>query len=488
MRLSVTPGDPGGRVRQLVALIAAALIALTGTSRTHAEPSASAALGSTIEPPGRANVLLVVADDMRADSLWAMTALTRLAAERGVVFDRAYATTPLCCPSRASILTGRYARHHGVLANEPPHGGVAAFDDRSTLATGLQAVGARTGLIGRYLNGYNALAIPPGWDWWFAVWQTGNDYYGYRVNDRGTPRYFGNSPDAYQTRVLGQQALQFIGEDRTRPFFLMLAPRTPHGDPIADRLDAGALKGREIPVPPSYGEANVDDKPTWVRALPHLSGVDAEKLEKFRRLQHETLLSLDRALERIVKALAADGRLDRTWIIFTSDNGLTLGEHRLRNGKACAYEECVRVPLVVVPPPGTLAAARTDDRLVANIDLAPTIAALMGAELPGSVDGRSLLPLLDDPSAPWRDALVLEQLVDHNGRPAFVGLRTADRKYVRYASGDEELYDEAADPYELANLAGAPAWTAEKERLAAQLDRWLASPQVATPAGDRVPR
>ena len=160
-----------GRSRWLVGLLALTLV----ISATVAGRAASQALRSAPDA-GRANVVLIVADDMRADSLWVMPTVLALA-ERGVSFSKAYVTTPLCCPSRASILTGLYARHHGVMRNSPPNGGVEAFDDRSTLATWLQGAGVRIGQVGRYLNGYRSMDIPPGWDFWFGVWDQGDQYY-----------------------------------------------------------------------------------------------------------------------------------------------------------------------------------------------------------------------------------------------------------------------------------------------------------------------
>jgi N-acetylglucosamine-6-sulfatase len=181
----------------------------------------------------------------------------------------------------------------------------------------------------------------------------------------------------------------------------------------------------------------------------------------------ESLLSLDRLIDSIAQTLGADGRLERTWIIFTADNGLTLGEHRLTDSKKCPYEECIRVPLIVVPPPG-VAVPRSDGHVVANIDLAPTVAAILGADVGGPVDGRSLLPLLADPSTPWREGVVIEQWSD-SGEPSWIAVRTADRKYVRYPNGEEELYDGRADPYELQSLGSDASRAAEKAELAARL-------------------
>jgi N-acetylglucosamine-6-sulfatase len=411
---------------------------------------------------------------MRYDTSWVMPTLGSLA-EQGVTFTHAYATTPLCCPSRASILTGLYARHHGVLANDPPTGGYEVFDDRSTLATWLHSAGVRTGLVGRYLNGYKSLDIPPGWDFWFALWQWGNEYFNYRVNDNGEDRFFGDEPEVHSTRVLGQQAIRFLDQEPARPFLLVFAPRPPHGQPVPDPIDKGVFRNLELTFLPSFDERDISDKPLWVQSYSPVSEDQRRRFNTLRRGQLETLLGLDREIASMLERLRADGRLDRTWIIFTSDNGQVLGEHRLRAGKDCAYEECARVPLVVVPP-GGLAAGRADGHLMANIDLAPTIAAIMGVEPGLTVDGLSLLPLVHDPSAAWRDALLLESWSDEAGG-AFVALRTPDRKYVRYTDQqEEELYDELADPYELNNLAAEPGHAAEKGRLAAQLDALLDKP------------
>ena len=483
MRTTMHVPVPERRSRVHVVVLGLVLVALLGACAGTGGPGFGRP--STTSSPTGANVVLIVADDMRTDSLWVMSALGRLADERGVRFSRAYVTTPLCCPSRASILTGLSARHHGVLKNDPPQGGVEAFDDRSTLATWLQSAGVRTGLVGRYLNGYETLDVPPGWDFWFALWQfaeRNGNYYGYRVSDRGERRYFDTKPESYSTRVLGQQARRFVDEDKSRPFMLLLAPRTPHGPATPDSLDAGTFKDLDLPLPPSYDEADVRDKPAWVRENGRLRPKEREELELLRRRQLESLLSLDREIEAIVETLRADGRLDRTWVIFTADNGLVLGEHRLSAGKSCAYEECVRVPLVVVPPPGAVATVPgADDRLVANVDLAPTIAAIHGAEPAGAVDGRSLLPLLNDPTAPWRDALVLEAWSETDGKQ-FTALVTGARKYVNHGDEDE-LYDVVADPYELENLARGDAYAAETARLAGHLRALVATPAGQEPLG-----
>lgn len=450
------------------------LVVVLGLCWATGLTEAGAAERSTAAAPARPNVLLIVADDMRVDGLLAMPTVQALAAQ-GITFTRMFATTPTCCPSRASILSGRYAHHHGVLTNDAPYGGVEAFDDRSTLATWLQAAGVRTGLVGRYLNQYTSLEIPPGWEYWFAFWQNSEQqgiYYDYRVNDNRVRRYFGASEEEYSTRVLGRQAREFLAAEPERSFFLLFAPRAPHAPALPDHEDAGTFKTHDLPLPRSYDEDDVSDKPAWIRENGRLGEQEQEEIELLRRRQLEALLSLDREIADLVDVLRADGRLASTWIIFTSDNGLTLGEHRLDAGKSCPYEPCVNVPLVVVPP-GGLTQGRLDDHLVANIDLAPTIAAILGAEVGEPVDGRSWLPLLDGAEAGWRDELILEQWRE-DPEKRWVGLRTPIHKYVRYDNGDEELYDLIADPDELKNRAHDPEYAQERERLSGRLDLLLA--------------
>ena len=423
------------------------------------------------------NVVLVMADDMRYDDVQAMPVLQSLA-QRGVSFERAFATTPLCCPSRASLLTGQYARHHGVRANELPLGGFERFDDRSTLATWLHDHGVRTGLVGRYLNEYRSLYRPPGWDYWFAIWQSSEDrglYYRYYATHNDDDEFYGSSSENYSSRVLTRRSLQFLRGEPDRPFMLWLAPRAPHSPATPDERDKGAFKDLTLDVSGSFDEEDVGDKPAAIRALPRLNDAERTRLLSFRQRQFRSLLSMDRMLGEVVEALRADGRLDNTWIIFTSDNGLTVGEHRLPPGKSCGYEECIRIPLIVVPP-GGLARPRTVERLVANIDLAPTIAEIMGVQPAAPIDGRGLLPLIDGRDVQWRDGIVIEQWASEVSDRAFTALRTEDAKYVAHETGEEELYDLVADPHELENLAADPSRDADKHALAERLRGLLAEP------------
>jgi N-acetylglucosamine-6-sulfatase len=423
--------------------------------------------------PARPNIVFFLTDDQRYDQLEYMPVVQRELVSRGINFTNAYVTTPLCCPSRASILTGLYAHNHGVLANTGSHGGWRRFDPGSTIATWLQAAGVRTMLLGKYLNLYRNEGVPPGWDDWFAFWDTGVKYYEYTVNNNGQIRQYGDREQWYSADVLARRATSLLEAHKDRPFFLYLAFDGPHAPAIPARQDRGKFDDLPAPRPPSYNEADVSNKPSWVRRLPPLGPADQQQLDRFWRDQVATLQSIDRAVGAVVEALRADGRLENTWFVLMSDNGLSLGEHRYSEKKTCVYEECVRVPLVIVPPPGRAAefgAPRTDGRLVLNIDLAPTFAELAGIAPGRAVDGLSLLPLLGDPQAPWHAEGGLE-LWSEEEQVHFVGLRADQWKYVRYEDGEQELYDLGQDPYELDNLAVRPDQAARLAELSARTTR-----------------
>jgi N-acetylglucosamine-6-sulfatase len=373
-------------------------------------------------------------------------------------------------PVWATILTGTYSHTNGVWTNAPPGGGFAYFNDTNTLPVWLHAAGYATALIGKYLNGYDALNttpdyIPPGWDRWFAFWGT-DDYFNYEVSDEGALRSFGADEASYSTDVLAAQAEDFI-RSAPSPFFLYFAPKAPHysGGADADPFrvdpaprDAGRLSGLSSWSSPSVNEADLSDKPAWVKSLPLISQAHIDEL---REGQLESLLAVDQALAHMLAALKDTGRLANTDIIFTSDNGYGWGEHRWA-GKLAPYEKVIHVPLVIRLGLGSGAASKS--RIVANVDLAPTIIDLAGASRPAA-EGRSLAPLVRGRTLPWRKRLLLENQerpeyapqTYKGGVPSYCGLREPRWKYVQYATGEEELYDLATDSYELANLAHRPA-------------------------------
>jgi N-acetylglucosamine-6-sulfatase len=462
---SVMPVPP--RLLPVVAVLAAGTLAIVGLA--FAVRQGMSGPGGD----GRPNIVLIVTDDQRWDTLNVMPNVLETIGERGVTFENAFVTTPLCCPSRASLLTGRYSRHTGVHGNGPPDGGAPAFEDTSTVATWLHDAGYSTSLVGKYLNGYRLLEegyIPPGWDDWHAT--TGSpeiSYYGHTLNENGSLVRFGSDPQDYSTTVLGDRAETFARE-AAEPFFLYFAPIAPHLPARPAPGDAGTMSGLEPFRPPSFNEADVSDKP-WAGRFPPLDEGRISSLDGARRRMLESLVAVDRSVAALIQTLQDRGVLDRTVVLFTSDNGTFWGEHR-RDGKVWPYEEAIRVPLLVRGP--GFPAGRTDTRLVLNIDLAPTLAELAGAsDGPDPIDGMSLAPLpRGEEASAWRTSFVVEFLGPAS--LAYEGIRTEHRIWVEYANGGRELYDLTRDPYQLENLAGDPAFAAVRAELEGELDRLLA--------------
>ncbi len=408
------------------------------------------------KPQGEPNFLVIISDDQRADALSTMPTVQDELIGHGVDFTNGFVSNAICCPSRTSILTGQYSHSTGVWGNQPPDGGFPFFNDRSTLPVWMHDAGYRTALFGKYMNSYEDVAlrtqyIPPGWDEWFAFAES--QYFNYHVNDNGSLRWYGDRPSDYSTDVLANAASSYIRET-SGPLMVFFDPAAPHAPATPAPRDASAFSHLPKWEPPSYNEANVSDKPAWIQALKPLGDRAQKDVQDFRRSQYGTLRALDDAVHQLLSALQATGRLDNTVILYTSDNAIEWGEHRWTT-KRVPYEESIHVPFIVRYDPLT-PDARTDSHLVVNIDIAPTIADLAGVKAPG-VEGRSMVPLLAGRDPPWRKDFLLEHMQsDPIGPPSFCGVRTEHEVYVFYSTGEEELYNLKADPYELSNLAGQP--------------------------------
>ena len=451
---------------------------------THGSPIGSASPDRAAAPPpassGPPSVVLIVTDDHRADTLRFMPNVRRLLVGQGIRFDAGYVVNPVCCPSRATALTGQYSHSTGVYTNRASrsHGGFPAFRDDSTVATWLQAAGYRTALIGKYLNGYGrgtSAYVPPGWDRWFVTFGDGG-YFDYSASVDGRVVRFGSDASDYGTTVLRREAVSFIrASDASQPLFLLWAPHAPHAPAIPARRDRSAYPSLEPWRPTSYDEEDVTDKPAHVATRPTLDADERASLDAFRLGQIRSLHSVDRSVAAIMEALDATGRLGNTMIVFTSDNGMLWGEHRLQ-GKSEVYEEAISVPFVVRFDP-LIDEPRTDDHLVLNLDLAPTFADLAGVAAPGA-EGRSLLPLLASSDGRWRTSFLIEHLGLDGGRraPTFCAIHTRRSVFVRYATGEEELYDLARDPHQMTNRAGWTRYASLRRKLLAEL-RTLCDPQ-----------
>ena len=264
--------------------------------------------------------------------------------------------------------------------------------------------------------------------------------------------FYGGTLSDYSTDLFTARAEAFINSTPTsQPFFLYLAPFAPHFGYVPHPSDTDSFAGIAPWRPPSYNEINVSDKPLWVRQLPLINSSRSSSGDLVRQRQIETLQAVDRSIGRLINILNQTGRLNNTVIIYTSDNGLTWGEHRILNEKICVYEECGRVPLWVHVPG---IQARSEGKLVENIDFAPTIAELAGITVPNFVNGMSFVGLLSNPTMPWRNEILLEGWGQYRGQTnsrGFSAVRTPQYVYAVYNNSNQEFYDLAVDPYQLTN-------------------------------------
>ena len=475
--------------------------------RAHVVPALAQA-----SPTRHPNVLVITADDMRADDLRWMPQTRRQIARTGLTFRNSFAPNPLCCPARASLLTGEYSHNHRVLSHEAPYG-FGAFDDSRTLPTVLRRAGYRTALVGKYLNGYgdqptyaghrpSLRYVPPGWSqWWGSTdhhWRAGErpgggtyNYTHLTSNVNGRLRTY---PGRYTTDVTSEQTSDLVrrfGAVRPRrPWFVWWTPVAPHFGGPRESDDPGTVRGpdgdpvpwgtparpawvkhrfdREIThgagVPPGRPEErDVSDKPGYLRNAPALSRHERSIERTVTRQRAEALFVLDRGIAHTLRTLRQTGQARRTIVVFTSDNGYYVGEHRKRQGKITLHEPSIRVPLLMSGP--TIPHGSRFDPVTVE-DLAVTIASWAGARLPAA-DGSDLRPTIARGDTGWTRPVVLEGLMSgrryaraHHWARAMqgldtVGIRTGRWKLVRYSTGEYELYDLQHDPLELRSLHGA---------------------------------
>ncbi|WP_028660404.1 sulfatase family protein [Nocardioides insulae] len=466
--------------------------------------------GGDAGPP---NIVVVMTDDMRADDLRFAPTVRRVLRDRGVQFVNSFSPFPLCCPARASFLTGQLAHNHGVYSHEPPWG-FGAFDDTYTLATALKQGGYRTALLGKYLNGYGAQDslvtggpswdyVPNGWDEWRVTlnWSpqspaTGDayDYFHTSYNENGRVV---DRPGEYQTDRLGQMAREVVRKHAARrsrdPLFLYLAFVAPHftgeqepGDPadlltpqrperVRGMFDDVVRKGAGISRRGSSDPRMRDE----IRTLRELSEPDADLRRQIRdstRQRAESIAVVDQQVARLIRTLQRTGEWERTILVFTSDNGYYLGEHRRPEGKSMGHEPSLRVPLLMAGA-GIPSGERRYDP-VTTVDLTATLAEFAGVA--GRLarhhrpDGISMAPVIQHGDRGWRRALLTEATLRHRwsgrrtqgfGYRDTIGVRVGSWKYLRYEFSGE-LYDLAADPNELDNLWREPSAAPVKRKLA----------------------
>jgi arylsulfatase A-like enzyme len=504
-------------------------------------PAAAGARQASASWDRRPNILVVMTDDQATADVATMPNVRHLLAAKGTTFANAVDSFPLCCPSRATFITGQYAHNHGVIGNFYPYGWYGMKDRKNILPSWLQKVGYRTALIGKWLNGYGALdahgEVPRGFDTWRGLLDvSAYDYFNFVMNRDGKLKSWGDADFArklvefanievtpnpsglagviaklrslfgpapyhywgaqkttdYSPDVTGKVTEKLVKHEQNskRPFFIWWAPAAPHREDVATTLMgrpgadprpapryAQMSKNFVLPRPPSFNEADLSDKPSnMTDHAPSLTAGQIHQLQLDHSGRIGALRAVDDHVKRLVEILTRTHQLENTLVVFVSDNGWLQGQHRIPGDKYLPYEESLRVPFILRGP--GVPAGKVVNGSVSNIDFAPTLVDAAGAHAGRTMDGASLLPRLHNPWNRPKTAIEIEapaplfqQDVPINAwdRP-YKGVRTGRYTYVVYTeTGDEELYDRRADPYELRSVAADPAYARIKTRLVEDL-------------------
>ncbi len=440
----------GGDVRRMVLVLATTAMAamaivglvLSGDGLLTYHHQADAQTAS------RPNFVVVMTDDLDEQSVEQLAGIRQVMGSNGTTFENAYVAYSLCCPSRATFFRGQYPHNHGITSGTDAEGEPRFRQlgrDKSTISTWLNNAGYQTKYLGKYLNGYRGPYIPPGWDEWFALHGGQVDN---KVNDDGQLiSLTGNSTDAFAA-----EASEFIRRSSAKsdPFFVMVGTRAPHAPPEVPQRYQNGFADAQLPNSPNFDEVDVSDKPQWVRSYPRITQDQINTAQNDYRQRLRSMLVVEDLLSQVVAMLQQTNELDNTYIIFTSDNGFHLGNHRLLPGdKKTPYEEDIGVPLMVRGPGVPAAAER--QQMVLNTDLAPTIAELAGVSTPSFVDGSSFAPLLTTtPPSSWREAFLQEGWpASKTLVPTHKSVHTQKYMFTEYDTGEYELYDLSVDPYQL---------------------------------------
>ena len=440
----------------------------------------------------RPNVLVIMTDDQTLESLRVMPNVNKQLVAEGTSFSKYYVSFPNCCPSRATYFTGQYSHNTGVEDNLPPLGGAAKLRADETLPVWLQRAGYWTASVGKYLNtwGQNGdIAAPPGWSKWFGLIDpTTYQYFGYSVSVDGQRRDYGTAPEDYQTDVLGKEVVDTIkaraSEDQ--PWFISFTPLSPHAEKREVPQDEQVQNNDEfrwafakpaprhessllakVPKPASFGVVD-DKKPPVIQSQPALGPGMLLNIEKGYQLELQTLQATDEWVGKIVDALRETGQLDDTVLLFTSDNGLFHGEHRLAFVKFFLYEPAVHLPLIMRGP--GIPRNKKVQQVAVNADLTPTILSLTGATASGvAMDGMDLLPTID-PKARTADRAVL--LENRSNKMSQKAVHTGRYIYIETDGGTwRELYDLEKDPDQLRNIVDDPSAASLVAQLAQRLEK-----------------
>lgn len=456
-----------------------------------------AACGPAAEPPApqpqEPNIIVVMVDDLRWDDIgvaghpFVQTPNIDRIANQGARFLNAFATTPICSPSRAAFLTGQYAHTNGIIDNTNRS---ARSHEMATFPQDLQRAGYETAFVGKWHMG-NDDSPRPGFDYWVALPGQGEAIDPELYEDGARTRVEGYVTDLLTDRVVG-----FIERQRQAPFFVLLAHKALH--PNIRQLDDGSTAALSrsgfIPAPRHegmYADAEIErrpsagvhptDKPALARQIDDMPalGPDTGTPDRDIRGRLEMLMAADESLGRILETLEARGELDNTVVVLTSDHGYFYGEHGLGPERRLAYEETIRIPLLVRYP-SLAPAGSTHDEMALIIDLAPTFLDVAGEAPDESLHGRSLLPLFAGEADEWRTSFLVEYFSDavfqRIRNMGYQAVRTDRYKFIHYTDldGMDELYDLEADPYELTNIINDPAAAETLEMMKAELARVLA--------------
>jgi arylsulfatase A-like enzyme len=445
----------------------ATLAARVPSAAAQAPATRGTSLASTAGPR-RPNIVFVLADDLSFDLVRCMPHVLKMQKD-GVTFANYFVTNSLCCPSRASIFTGRYPHNTGIYNNTAPNGGYLEFlargHEEATFATALASADYRTAMLGKYLNLYQPrnLRVPPGWNEW-DVAGDGSRGFDYELNENGHIAHYANRAEHYLTDVLSAKAVDFIKQQTPgAPFMIEIATFAPHAPSIPAPRDAFAFAKSRAPRTPAFDARPDIDGPKWLGSMPPLSEADVAGIDAEYRKRTQAVLAIDKMIGAITAAVMEIGASDNTYFVFSSDNGYHMGEHRLMPGKLTAYDTDIHVPLIVTGP--GVPAGLTVEEIAENVDLAPTFIDLaLAAPLP-DMDGRSLSPLLHGRQVEgWRRFALVEHRgplrsvadpdfpVKRGGNPTtYEAIRTVGSLYVEYSDGEREYHTYATDPFELRN-------------------------------------
>jgi N-acetylglucosamine-6-sulfatase len=435
-----------------------------------------AARAAPVHLADKPNIVFILTDDLAMNLVPYMPNVQAMQQD-GATFVNYFVSNSLCCPSRSSIFTGKFPHNTGVLTNQPPDGGFASFnahgDDGHTLALALQRAGYQTAMMGKYLNGYlpRRAGVPAGWN----VWDVGGDAYAefnYDLSQNGAVQHYGADASAYLTDVLASMADRFIRKSASGPFFLEVATFAPHAPYIPAPRDQDRFPGLTAPRSPAFNARPDANAPAWLKEIPPIPPAGLRNLDRVFRLRAQSVQAVDKMIGQLRGTLAELGIDKRTWFVFSSDNGLHLGEYSLRPGKMTPFDTDIHVPLIVVGP--GVPKAATVNALVENVDLAPSFAEIAGGSAPTVPDGHSFVsPLLHSSfqariDSSWRQGAFIEHHhpkyapadPDHPLRfsanpPSYAALRTATALYVEYEGGETSYYDLSRDPYELKNIVAS---------------------------------